>query len=296
MSPLRLLPVLLLACALALAACSTFGKSKKDDEDVGDVEYASDADANMKLGDEAFEAENFAEAARYFEYVKTKYPFLEAAKNAELKLGECDFARDRFIEARDRFQNFVRLHPTHPKVDYAAFRAAMTHYKDIPSDLFILPPASEKDQQEVRAAMNALSDFLRIYPDSRHVPEAKKLLTDVKTRLAEHEIYVADFYRRRDRWAAVIGRLNTVAKNYSGTGYDEKVYFGLHEAYSQLKDQKRAKEALRAYLVLHPNERDAQKARDLLGPDEVAPPPPVPEGAPAPTPEATPDPAADAGT
>jgi outer membrane protein assembly factor BamD len=292
MSPLRVLPVLLLACALALAACSTFGKSKKDDdENVGDLAYAADADANMKLGDEAFEAENFAEAARYFEYVKTKYPFLEAAKTAELKLGECDFARDRFVEARDRFTNFVRLHPTHPKVDYAAFRAAMTHYKDIPSDLFILPPAREKDQQEVRGAMNALTDFLRTYPDSRYVPEARKVLTDVKTRLAEHEIYVADFYRRRDRWAAVIGRLNTVAKNYSGTGYDEKVYFGLHEAYSALKDQKRAKEALRAYLVLHPNERDAQKARELLGPDETPAPPPQPT---APAPEAAP--AADAGT
>jgi len=280
MSLRRAFPVLCLSVALALAACSTFGGSKKDDDVVGDITYAADAEANMKLGDEAFESENFAEAARYYEYVKTKYPFLEAAKTAELKLGDCDFARDRFIEARDRFQNFVRLHPTHPKVDYAAFRAALTHYKDMPSDLFILPPASEKDQQEVRGAMNAMSDFLRIYPDSRYVPEAKKVLVEVKTRLAEHEIYVADFYRRRDRWAAVIGRLTTVAKNYSGTGYDEKVYFGLHEAYSQLKDQKRAKEALRAYLVLHPDDRDAKRARELLGPDEAPPPPPTPPAAP----------------
>ncbi|MEW5737751.1 MAG: outer membrane protein assembly factor BamD [Myxococcota bacterium] len=272
---------LLTSCALVAAGCKTLGSLGSGDEG-GEVDYANDADSNMKLGDEAMESENFGEAARYYEYVKTKYPFLEAAKTAELKLGDCDFLRDRFIEARDRYQNFVRLHPTHPKVDYAAFRAALTHYKDIPSDLFILPPANEKDQQEVRAAMNAMTDFLRMYPDSHYAPEAKKVLGEVKTRLAEHEIYVADFYRRRDRWPAVIGRLSTVAKNYAGTGYDEKVFFGLHEAYLKMKDEKRAKEALRAYLVLHPDDRDARRARELLGPD-VQPP------APAPSPSEAPD-------
>jgi outer membrane protein assembly factor BamD len=278
MSPRAPLFAFLAAFALS-AGCKTLGFGKN--EEGGEVDYAHDAESNMKLGDEAMESENFAEAARYYEYVKTKYPFLEAAKTAELKLADCDFLRDRFIEARDRYQNFVRLHPTHPKVDYAAFRAALTHYRDIPSDLFILPPANEKDQQEVRAAMNAMSDFLRTYPDSQFVPEAKKVLTEVKMRLAEHELYVADFYRRRDRWRAVVGRLSTVAKNYSGTGYDEKVYFGLHEAYMKLNDEKRAKEALRAYLALHPNDRDARRAKELLGPD-VQPPAPAPEGTGAP--------------
>lgn len=291
MSPRFVFPALVLCCALAAAGCKSLGVLGSSSEEP-DVTYADDAEANMRLGDEAMEAENFAEAARYYEYVKTKYPFLEAAKTAELRLGDADFVRDRFVEARDRYQNFVRLHPTHPKVDYAAYRAALTHYKDIPSDLFILPPASEKDQQEVRAALNAMTDFLRTYPDSRYVEDAQKVLTEVKTRLAEHEIYVADFYRRRDRWPAVIGRLTTVAKNYPGTNYDEKVYFGLHEAYSRLKDEKRAKEALRAYLALHPNDRDARRARDLLGPD-------APPEAPAPTsptaPPATPE-GADAGT
>ena len=283
MSPRFIFPVLVISCVLAAAGCKSFGGLGGSSEEP-EVNYASDADANMKLGDDAMEAENYAEAARYYEYVKTKYPFLEAAKTAELRLGDADFVRDRFVEARDRYQNFVRLHPTHPKVDYAAFRAALTHYKDIPSDLFILPPANEKDQQEVQSALNAMTDFVRTYPDSQYIPEAQKVLTDVKTRLAEHEIYVADFYRRRDRWPAVIGRLSGVAKKYPGTNYDEKVYFGLHEAYLQLKDEKHAKEALRAYLVLHPDDRDSRRARALLGPD-------APAELPAPAP-----PAADAGT
>jgi outer membrane protein assembly factor BamD len=262
-------PVLFVCCALAATGCKSFG-GLGSSSDEPEVNYASDADANMKLGDDAMEAENYAEAARYYEYVKTKYPFLEAAKTAELRLADADFQRERFVEARERYKNFVRLHPTHPRVDYAAFRAALTHYKDIPSDLFILPPANEKDQQEVRSALNAMTDFIRTYPDSQFVPEAQKVLTDVKTRLAEHELYVADFYRRRERWPAVIGRLSTVAKKYPGTHHDEQVYFGLHEAWLKLQDEKRAREALRAYLALHPDGRESRRARELLGPDAPA--------------------------
>lgn len=276
MSPRRAAFVLVLSFVLALAGCKSLGGLGGSSEEP-DVTYGTDAEANMKLGDDAMEAENYAEAARYYEYVKTKYPFLEAAKTAELRLGDADFVRDRFVEARDRYQNFVRLHPTHPKVDYAAYRAALTHYKDIPSDLFILPPSNEKDQQEVKSALNAMQDFLRTYPDSSYVPAAQKVMVEVKTRLADHEIYVADFYRRRDRWPAVVGRLSTVAKNYPGTHYDEKVYFGLYEAYLRLKDEKHAREALQAYLALHPNERDAKRARELLGAE--SPPPAEPSAA-----------------
>jgi outer membrane protein assembly factor BamD len=270
MSPRFVLPWLVLFSCVGALGCKSMGAVAGSSDD-GEITFASDADANMKLGDDAFEAENYIEAARYYEYVKTKYPFLEAAKTAELKLGDADFVRGQYVEARDRYQNFVRLHPTHPKVDYAAYRAALTHYKDIPSDLFILPPSSEKDQQEVRSALSAMTDFVRTYPDSRWVSEAQKVITEVKTRLADHELYVADFYRRRDRWPAVVGRLSTVAKNYSGTEHDEKVYFGLYEAYRQLKDEARANEALRSYLALHPADRDARRARALLGDEQPAP-------------------------
>ncbi|HEY1088551.1 MAG TPA: outer membrane protein assembly factor BamD [Archangium sp.] len=208
-------------CSAACASIGTFAGGE------GEVTYAPSAEENMVKGDEAMKAKNFGEAASYFEFVKTKFPYLDVAKTAELRLGDADFERDKFIEARDRYQNFVRLHPTHPKVDYAAFRAALTHYKEIPSDFFLLPPASEKDQVEVRNALGAMNEFLRAHPGSEHVPEAKKVQAEVKQRLAEHELYVADFYANRDRWAAVVTRLNVVARDFSGIGLDERAAFGL---------------------------------------------------------------------
>ncbi len=256
----RLAPFALLL--LALQGCKTLNLFGGDEG--ANVTYAQDADTNLKKGDEALAAKSYVEAQHYFDFVKSKYPYLEAAKTAELRLGDTDFERERYIEARDRYQNFVKLHPSHAKVDYAAFRAALTHYKEMPSDLFILPPSEEKDQNALRAAQVALSDFLRTYPSSEHQDEAKKVLGDVRKRLADHELYVADFYRSRSRWPAVINRLQVVAKDYGDLGFDEKVYFGLYDAYSSLKDQERAKEALRTLIAKAPNSAGAKRAQSIL--------------------------------
>ena len=247
---------------LSLSACASFGTFAG--QEGGEVQFGSDADENMRKGDEAMNAKNYAEAASYFEFVKTKYPYLETAKLAELRLADSDYERDRFVEARDRYANFVRLHPTHARVDYAAFRAALTHYKEIPSDFFLLPPASEKDQVEVRNALTAMTEFMRNHPESEFIAEAKKVLDEVKLRLAEHEMYVAEFYAHRDRWPAVVTRLSVVAKDYSGIGLDERVSFGLYDAYLKLNDPSNAKAALQRYVDNFPAEPAAKKAIKLI--------------------------------
>lgn len=218
---------------LLLCACKGFGTFLGGD--VSEPNYADDAETNLKRGDEALDSKNYVEAQKYYDYVKSKFPYLEAATTAELRLGDVDFEREKYLEARDRYVNFAKLHPTHARLDYAAFRAALTHYKDMPSDFFLLPPSSEKDQGEVRAASGAMAEFLRSYPSSEYVPEAQKVLDEVRRRLAEHELYVAGFYKRREKWNAVVSRLNVVARDFGGLGYEEKVYFGLYDAYLEIQ-------------------------------------------------------------
>lgn len=259
---------LLLVALCALPGCKTlsalgFGGS----DDNPNVAYAEDADTNLKLGEEAFGNKAWPEASKYFEYVRTKFPYLEASKTAELRLGDTDFAREKYAEARERYLGFIKLHPTHPRIDYAAFRGALTYYKAVPSDFFIFPPSVEKDQVELRGAMNALKDFLRQYPQSGHKAEAEQVYLEVRTRLAKHELYVADFYRSRDRWQAVVGRLSVVERDFPDTGFEEKVYFGLAEAYERLDEKDKAKEALRTLVQRFPDSPAAKKARRALGQD-----------------------------
>ena len=284
----RALGALLLAC-VALAGCSGSraasapadrdadqdSKSSQDGKSTrrsrgkeavsSRAEFAADAQANLTKGNEALRNKDYLDAEKYFEFVKTKYPYLDAAKEAEIRLADTDFDRERYTEARDRYNNFVKLHPTHPKVDYAAFRAAMTHYKDMPSDFFILPSSKEKDQTQVRGANKALTDFVRSYPNSIYLAEATRFLDDTRRRLAQHELYVAAFYEKRDKWPAVAQRLETVAQKYTGLGYDEDVLFRLHDVYGKMNDKGRAEEALRRIISRFPGTPAAARAQQMLG-------------------------------
>ncbi len=214
--------LLALAALLSLfSGCATLSKfGSFFGSEAGEPTYATDAETNLKRGDESLKSKNYLEAQKYFDFVKSKYPYLEVATTAELRLGDVDFEREKYVEARDRYLNFIKLHPTHAKVDYAAFRAALSHYKDMPSDFFVLPPATEKDQAEVRASGVAMADFIRSYPGSEYVPAAQKVYDDVRRRLAEHELYVAGFYKNREKWRAVVGRLNVVERDFGGLGYE----------------------------------------------------------------------------
>ncbi len=249
-----------LGVALMVSGCKTTGSAVLTEAD-----QAADAEKNLREGEAELKDHNFPEAERLFQYVRSKYPFFEAARTAELRLADTEFEREKWAEARDRYQAFVRIHPTHPQVDYAAFRAALTYVKDYPSNFFLLPPAEEKDQTAARSALRAMGDFVRQFPSSPLMPEAKTHQEQARLRLAQHELYVASFYRRRDRWAAVAGRLEALLQNYPGTKYDAEALFGLHEAYLAMKKPEQAQEALRRLIERLPNTPEAARAQRLLG-------------------------------
>lgn len=250
--------LLVSAAALALSCATTQGEP-------GEPEYASGAEQNLKLGDEALASKNYLEAEKYFEHVKTKYPFQEASREAELRLADAQLAREKYTEARESYLAFIKLHPTHPKVDYAAYHAALTYYRDIPSDFFLLPPSYEKDQGDVRGALRSMNDFIRMYPKSSWVEEARTVVADARKRLARYELYVGDFYLRREKWPGAAHRFERLLAEYAGLGLDEEALFGLHEAYGHMGESEKATRALERIIELAPEGAGAAKAKKLLG-------------------------------
>jgi outer membrane protein assembly factor BamD len=232
----------------------------------GQPDYAAEAESNLRLGQEAMESKDWLRAEQYFEYVRQKFPYLEAAREAELRLADVDFERGgSYPEAREKYETFIKLHPTHAQVDYAAFRAALSHVKDYPTEFFALPPSEEKDQTEIRNALQAMGSFLRQYPDSQYAKEAKEHLEDARSRLAQHELYVAQFYQKRERWKGVTQRLEGMLKQYPGTRHEEEALFMLHNAYLKLNDTAKAQETLKRVGERLPGTPAAERAKRLLG-------------------------------
>lgn len=230
----------------------------------GELRFSGDPKLDLEAGQEAQRAGRHLDAVKFFEQVRTKHPFSGQAALADLALADLDFEREKYPEAIEGYRSFLKLRPSHPSADYAQFRIALSHYKDIPSDFVLFPPPTQKDQSAVRAARRSLEDFLRFHPSSSHQPEAQRLLSDVKRRLAEHELYVADFYLHRKRWKAAVGRLDTLLEDYPGVGLDGEALLKLGRAHAALGDKEKAREAWQRLIRDFPDDPLRPEAERLL--------------------------------
>jgi outer membrane protein assembly factor BamD len=226
--------------------------------------YSDEALENFRRAEAAYEKKDWVAAQRYYERVVTKFPYSEVAATSELRLADVDYARADSVSARIRYEDFVKSQPTHVKADWAKFRVALTYFEEMPSELFFLPPAYEKDQTAIRAAHSSLLAFLRDYPRSEHEKEARELLSKTSKRLAKHELYVAEFYAKRKHWPAAIARLENVARDYKEAGFEREVFLGLYRAHHALSDLPAAEESLERLIQAYPASSAAKEALVLL--------------------------------
>jgi outer membrane protein assembly factor BamD len=199
-----------LALCAGLLACA----GKKADVDVTKPvtgAEASNAAKAYEKGVQERKEQNPVEAVRYFEFVKNNFPYSQYAALAELAIADMDFDHDDWAGAANAYSEFVKSHPSHPQAAYAAYRIGFSHYNDRPSDWFLYPPSSEKDQGPLRMAMDGYSRFLASYPKSDLVPKAQIELTDCRERLVSHERYVAKWYEGKDEWRGAANRYLYIA-------------------------------------------------------------------------------------
>lgn len=230
----------------------------------GEVTYGKSGEEDYRSGEKAIEDRAFPEATKYFEHVRNKYPFSKYAALSELRLADVKFDQEHNIEAADAYRNFVRLHPTHEQVDYAAFRAGLAYWNESPGDLFIFPPSYEKDQTQVRDAVKTIAEFIKNYPKSKYRPEAEKILTEGHNRLVDHEWYAAQFYAKREHWAGVAGRLETLIKEFPDSPREPAALLQLAQAYVKLSERYRAQQALQQLIVKHPGDPHRAEAERFL--------------------------------
>ena len=197
----------------ALCACAT-SQNNVDITKPVTGEASTNAEKAYKKGLEEKSSSGYIEATRYFEWVRNNFPYSQYAALSELALADMSYERDDYAGSAIAYGEFVKSHPSHPKADYASFRVGLSHFADRSSENVLLPPAHEKDQGPVRAALESFQKFLRAFPKSTLVNEARRLSDECRDRLAAHERYVADFYWKKRAWKGAAGRYLTLADTY----------------------------------------------------------------------------------
>lgn len=214
---------------------------------------------------------NYTEAITAFQQVVRSPGYIKYAALARLRIADCLFQQEKLDAAIEHYRAFLKQYETDPNAAYARFRIGHAFFEQIPSGWFLSPPVHERQQGFVRHAGAQLQRFVTLYPTHRLLGRAQEMLDECERMLYEHELYVARFYRKRDKPAGVVQRLETAFRQYPRLAGTEDNYLMLAKAYAETSRSNKATAMYTAYLDRFPAgeyRREATESIRVLGSDK----------------------------
>jgi outer membrane protein assembly factor BamD len=191
-----------------------------------------------------------------FSLVKNKFPYSKYALAAELRIADTYYEKGSYLESQKLYALYSEFHPQDPRRDYAIFQSGMSYYR-------LLPSAIDRDQSYGKNAIAEFRSLMDLFPGSLYFKEALDKYTETKVRLAEKEIYIGNFYKKRDSYEAAVVRYKTVIEEYPDLGFDDKMYYEVANCYVKLNQKEEANYYIDMLLVKFPTGPYVDKAKKL---------------------------------
>ncbi len=199
------LMALLCGCTVLLDVMGGGPKRQPDPSAKGMYEDAQDLMKKKK----------YEKASEAFRKIKEEHPLSEYTPLSELRRADAFYYDKNYPEAMVLYEEFKKLHPLHAEVPFAIYQLGMCHFKQLPT--------VDRDQTETQKAMEQFRYLIENFPQSPHAAEGRKRLRMCQKQLAEHELYIAHFYLRFNKYRAAMGRLEGILEKYPEVGFENKV-------------------------------------------------------------------------
>ena len=208
-----------LLAALLLQGCSTTQSANKSSETL------------YKEGEQLFQKGSYEDAIAQWKKVKESYQSQELTTQAELNIADAYFLNEDYIEAAAAYEDFRKLHPSHPQAGFALFRQGMSYFKQIHS--------TDTDQTPVKNALTIFESYTKLYPAGEQLNEVQEKIRECRDKQLQYELYVGRFYLKTKALKSAIGRFEEALKTYSDLARRDEILFYLGKAY--LEDGQKSK-------------------------------------------------------
>lgn len=152
-------------------------------------------------------------AIEVYEWIIENDPFGEGTAEAQYKLAECRFIGDELDDARFEYQRVLDQFPTSKWADLSQFYVATCDYRQ--------SKTAKYDQEGTKRALKGYRNFLRRAPSSDLADDARSIVEELRSRLAEHQYLIAEFYERRGRGRAALLAYRRLLSEYPETSWAE---------------------------------------------------------------------------
>lgn len=161
---------------------------------------------------------DYASGIKYFESLESRYPYGRYAEQALLEIAYANYKDDEPAEAIAAADRFIRLHPTHPNVDYAYYLKGLVNFHNEKSLASWLLGAkddlSDRDPKATRESYSAFRELVERFPNSRYAADARQRMAYLYNTQAKYEIQAARYYYDRGAYVAAFNRAKFALETY----------------------------------------------------------------------------------
>lgn len=193
-----------------------------------------------------YEAGSYSKTATLLESIQSIYRGTEKADSITYYLGMSSFHQGDYLMGAHYFRSLSSLYPNSSFVEESDFMVGFCLYQQ--------SPRTALDQESTYRAIESFRRFVRTYPESDRVQEAKSLTRELQDKLVEKSFNAAKLYFDMERYQAAVIALQNSLQDFPDTKYREEILFLIlksHFLYAQNsireKQQERYQRTLEAY-------------------------------------------------
>jgi outer membrane protein assembly factor BamD len=200
---------------------------------------------------------NYETAIKYYEKLEARFPYGRYAQQAQIETAYAYYKDGEPVSAIAAADRFIKLHPSHPSVDYMYYLRGLANFND---DLGLFGYVSGQDmtERDPKAAADAFEAFKSLvtrYPESKYTPDAIQRMNYLVNALAAHEVHVARYYMKRGAFVAAANRAQHALKTYPQAPANEEGLLIMVKAYDALGMTDLRNDAERVMLQNFPNSK-----------------------------------------
>jgi len=250
-----------------LSGCSTVAKDEDEQADLTAEQLYTEAK-------QALAEKSYDKAIKLYEKLEARYPFGNYATQAQVDVAYAYYKNNEPDSALAAADRFIKLNPSHPRVDYAYYLKGLINYNRGISfiDRFLPTDSSQRDPGSAREAFRDFNELLAKYPHSQYAEDARLRIIALRNNLAMYEYHVADFYLRRGAYIAAARRCTEIIQKYERTQAVPLALKLMEEAYRKLDMNDLADDAARVYTLNYGENAPGQQKGSMyeLSPAEKA--------------------------
>jgi outer membrane protein assembly factor BamD len=199
--------LLLFAALVLLGSCSKFQRAIRED----------DPKKKFLSAMSYYDKKDYYRAGLLFEDLLPSLAGTPEAEKAQFYYANCHFKQEQYLLSSHYFKTYSTTYGRSEFAEQAAYMHAYSLYRNTPD--------YNLDQSNTATAIDAMQDFINRYPSSSLMPEANKVIDELRGTLEQKGYEIAKQYQRLRNYKAAVVAYQNFQKEFPDSRYREEMNF-----------------------------------------------------------------------